>query len=181
LSSRRPVTYIKRDARCTGADGTPADPRRPHSRPQQAVVQTWSCRCQTARAQNTRNLKYLRSRLRAQLPSWFKTSPSLATQPPGQPPDSHDSDMGCLRCAPRPRPLASQNHASTPPSSSCKTSHSPIPWYPTGYGNPSIPKANNKWSNIPECVWLGRLMRWSCGDVRLFCRVPSLAVYSVLR
>ena len=30
------------------------NPRRPHSRPQQAVVQTWSCRCQTARAQNTR-------------------------------------------------------------------------------------------------------------------------------
>jgi hypothetical protein len=33
----------------------------------------------------------------------------LATQPPGQPPDSHDSDTarGCLRCAPRPRPRAS--------------------------------------------------------------------------
>ena len=57
--------------------GTPADPRRPHSRPQQAVVQTWSCRCQTARAQNPRNLKYLRSRLCAQLPSWFKTKPFL--------------------------------------------------------------------------------------------------------
>jgi len=82
------------------------NPRRPHSRPQQAVVQTWSCRCQTARAQNTR--KYLRSRLCAQLPSWFKTSPSLATQPPGRPLDSHDSDMGCLRCAPRPRPRASK-------------------------------------------------------------------------
>ena len=31
----------------------------------------------------------------------------LATQPPGQPPDIHDSDTGCLRCAPRPRPRAS--------------------------------------------------------------------------
>ena len=44
----------------------------------------------------------------------------LATQPPGQPPDSHDSDTGCLRCAPRPR-HGRQNHASTPPSSSCLT------------------------------------------------------------
>ena len=31
----------------------------------------------------------------------------LGTQPPGQPPDIHDSDTGCLRCAPRPRPRAS--------------------------------------------------------------------------
>ena len=44
----------------------------------------------------------------------------LATQPPGQPPDIHDSDTGCLRCAPRPR-HGRQNHASTPPSSSCLT------------------------------------------------------------
>ena len=44
----------------------------------------------------------------------------LATQPPGQPPDSHDSDTGCLRYAPRPR-HGRQNHASTPPSSSCLT------------------------------------------------------------
>ena len=141
----------------------------------------------------------------------------LATQPPGQPPDIHDSDTGCLRCAPRPRPRASKprQYASV-----VILSHSPIPWYPTGYlpyGNPSIPKANNKWSNIPppvlphlfppmlllpsffslflhsmsmillpargrgECVWLGRLMRWSCGDVRLFCRVPSLAVCPLAR
>ena len=76
----------------------------------------------------------------------------LATQPPGQPPDIHDSDTGCLRCAPRPRPRASKprQYASV-----VILSHSPIPWYPTGYlpyGNPSIPKANNKWSNIPPPV-----------------------------
>ena len=96
--------------------GTPADPRRPHSRPQQAVVQTWSCRCQTARAQNTRNLnlKYLLEvpsvRVSAMCPAakLVQDQALLATQPPGQPPDSHDSDTGCLRCAPRPRPRASK-------------------------------------------------------------------------
>ena len=74
----------------------------------------------------------------------------LATQPPGQPPDSHDSDTGCLRCAPRPRPRASK-----PRQYASVVILSPIPWSPTGYlpyGNPSIPKANNKWSNIPPPV-----------------------------
>ena len=98
--------------------GTPADPRRPHSRPQQAVVQTWSCRCQTARAQNPRNLKYLRSRLCAQLPSWFKTKPFLQRSLQG----SHPTVMTQTRDA-FDAPLAHvhgrQNHASTPPSSSC--------------------------------------------------------------
>ena len=129
--------------------GTPADPRRPHSRPQQAVVQTWSCRCQTARAQNPRNLKYLRSRLCAQLPSWFKTKPFLQRSLQG----SHPTVMTQTRDA-FDAPLA-HVHGRQPRQYASVVILSPIPWYPTGYlpyGNPSIPKANNKWSNIPPPV-----------------------------
>jgi hypothetical protein len=129
--------------------GTPADPRRPHSRPQQAVVQTWSCRCQTARAQNPRNLKYLRSRLCAQLPSWFKTKPFLQRSLQG----SHPTFMTQTRDA-FDAPLA-HVHGRQPRQYASVVILSPIPWYPTGYlpyGNPSIPKANNKWSNIPPPV-----------------------------
>ena len=129
--------------------GTPADPRRPHSRPQQAVVQTWSCRCQTARAQNPRNLKYLRSRLCAQLPSWFKTKPFLQRSLQGSHPTFMTQTWDAFDA-----PLA-HVHGRQPRQYASVVILSPIPWYPTGYlpyGNPSIPKANNKWSNIPPPV-----------------------------
>ena len=138
--------------------GTPADPRRPHSRPQQAVVQTWSCRCQTARAQNTRNLKYLRSRLCAQLPSWFKTKPFLQRSLQG----SHPTVMTQTRDA-FDAPLAHvhgrQNHASTPPSSSCL----PYPGILQGtYHMATRPyrRRTTKWSNIPVAWSLDEMVVW---------------------
>ena len=96
-----------------------------------------------------RNLKYLRSRLCAQLPSWFKTKPFLQRSLQG----SHPTFMTQTRDA-FDAPLA-HVHGRQPRQYASVVILSPIPWYPTGYlpyGNPSIPKANNKWSNIPPPV-----------------------------
>ena len=164
--------------------GTPADPRRPHSRPQQAVVQTWSCRCQTARAQNTRKYSAMcpAAKLVQDQPflqrSLQGSHPTVMTQTR----DAFDAPLAHVHWRHKTTPVRLRRHL-------VRLLTLPYPGILQGTYHMATRPYRRRTTNGPTSLrpcFPGRLMRWSCGDVRLFCRVPSLAVcplavYSVLR